>query len=242
VSPPRVKPWHPSAGSRQPPWRRGELTSSARLFSCACPAAVLRKQPRCQVSAIPRRVGSCATSAGCCRRPAGPLERLHGGAVVQGHQAHKGGEGHPPAVGRRASRPQHPPCELGATLKALRQASAPPRGEASTDEPPLGIAPSVVLVPRGWGLCHSGPPDKPCVRHRRSGTSVIRTVTTGWAGWPSAGAGLPLGRQRVRDIRPQRRDFGRGDPPHRPHAPGPWGHSLVAGHRPRRDAIMGRAA
>jgi hypothetical protein len=73
--------------------------------------------------------------------------------------------------------------------------------------------------PQAWswslvdgGLCHIGPQEQPFIRHRRSGTGVIRTVTPGWAGWPIAGAVLPLGRQRVLARRPQRRDFGRGYP------------------------------
>jgi hypothetical protein len=163
VSPPRVKPWHPSACSRPLPWGRGELTRAARLFSCAFPAAVWLKQPRGQVSALPRRVWFvcpfCGPRSSSCWS-SGAVGRWSGRAGPSGPKG--GGEGHPPAVWRRASRPHHRPCQLGAALAARRRASALPGGAEAPDEPALGRSPSVVLVPRGWGS----------VSHRSAGTAV----------------------------------------------------------------------
>ena len=56
-------------------------------------------------------------------------------------------------------------------------------------------------------LCQGGQHEEQFVRHRRSGTVVIRTVTTACAGLPIDGAVLQIGRQRALEMRQQRRAF-----------------------------------
>ena len=56
-------------------------------------------------------------------------------------------------------------------------------------------------------LCHVGQNEEPCVRHRRQGTIVIRTVTSAGAGLAIAGAVLQLGHSRALNMRQQRGQF-----------------------------------
>jgi hypothetical protein len=80
------------------------------------------------------------------------------------------------------------------------------------------------------------------VRHRGSGTMVIRTVTPACTGLPIDGAVPHIGPSRVLERGQQRRAFRLRSSRHRPSTPGPLGDILVAWHRHLRHAILGREA
>ena len=166
------------------------------------------------VSRIPsciRRIWSltiaCDTSSDRCRMPVGPRDRLGGGSVVPYQHAQQGGQGTPVVCVAEDT----PLTVCVASRKPILMCECLIQHGMEEVNPRIGIR---LRHPKELTLhclhrirlyiCQH---EELFVGDRRSRTKIIGPVTTARTGLPIEGAVLPIGCQRVLDMRQQRGTF-----------------------------------
>jgi hypothetical protein len=156
------------------------------------------------------RGGFCASgpSAGRCSSPVGPRDRLGGGSVAPSHHAKKGRGG---SSDRRVRLEHRGQLCRGAGWKQFLVGEGLMQDSLEEMNPLIGIClrhpKQLTLHFLNRVLFHRGQNEAPCVRHRRSGTGVIRTVTSACAGLPIDRAVLQIGHERPLEMRQQCHEF-----------------------------------